>query len=103
MKIISTTTFFVLVTLSIFAQKYDIQIKTEIDLEQKIEQFRAVPMTIGNEIPNAVVAMYSEDAEIDPNLGMFFFPEHTLKIAVFDVEGDILWKKDLGRGVIPGV
>ena len=87
----------------LFAQQYNIQVKTEIDLGQKIEQFRAVPLTIGKEIPNAVVAMYSEDAEIDPNLGMFFFPKHTLKLAVFDVDGDIIWKKDLGEGVIPGV
>ena len=87
----------------LFAQDYNIQVKTEIDLGQKIEQFRAVPVTIGEDIPNAVVAMYSEDAEIDPNLGMFFFPEHTLKLAVFNVDGTILWKKDLGKGVIPGV
>jgi hypothetical protein len=72
-------------------------------LGQKIEQFRAVPLSLGKETPHAVVAMYSEDAEIDPNLGMFFFPEHTLKLAVFDVEGEILWKRDLGKGVIPGV
>lgn len=90
-------------SLSIFAQKYDIQVKTEIDLGQDIGQFRAVPLAIGDEIPNAVVAMYSEDAEIDPNRGMFFFPEHTLKLAIFDVEGEILWKKDLGKGVVPGI
>ncbi|MDX1285315.1 MAG: hypothetical protein R3182_09890, partial [Draconibacterium sp.] len=90
-------------TFSLFGQDFNIQVKTEIDLGQKIEQFRAVPLSIGKEIPHAVVAMYSEDAEIDPNLGMFFFPEHTLKLAVFDDEGKILWKKDLGKGVIPGV
>lgn len=92
-----------ILTGAVFAQKYDIHVKTEIDLGQKTEQFRAVPMAIGKDIPNAVVAMYSEDAEIDPNLGMFFFPEHTLKLAVFNVDGEILWKKDLGKGVIPGV
>ena len=102
MKTIASTLFGFL-TLSLCAQDFDIQIKTEIDLGQKIEQFRAVPMAIGEEIPNAVVAMYSEDAEIDPNLGMFFFPEHTLKLTVFDVEGEMIWKKDLGKGVIPGV
>jgi len=103
MKTISLTTLFFFFAISIFAQKYDIQIKTEINLGQKIEQFRAVPMAIGKDVPNVVVAMYSEDAEIDPNLGMFFFPAHTLKLAAFDVEGEILWKKDLGKGVIPGV
>ncbi len=103
MKTISATTFVLFLTISVFAQKYDIQVKTEIDLDQEIGQLRAVPMTIGEEIPNAVAAMYSEDAEIDPNRGMFFFPEHTLKLAVFDVDGEILWKKDLGKGVVPGI
>ncbi len=92
-----------LISISISAQKYDIQVKSEIDLGHEIGQFRAVPMTIGEDNPYAVAAMYSEDAEIDPNRGMFYFPEHTLKIAVFDVEGEILWKKDLGTGVVPGI
>ena len=90
MKKITPTILILLFTISVCAQNYDIQVKTEIDLEQKIEQFRAVPLSLGKDIPNAVVAMYSEDAEIDPNLGMFFFPEHTLKLAVFDVDGEIL-------------
>ena len=92
-----------LFTSDLLAQNFNIRVKTEINLGQKIEQFRAVPMAIGDDIPNAVVAMYSEDAEIDPNLGMFFFPEHTLKLAVFDVNGEVLWKKDFGKSVIPGV
>jgi len=103
MKIVKSTIILLFWAFPILAQKYDIQVKTEIDLGQKIEQFRAVPLSAGDAIPNAVVAMYSEDAEIDPNLGMFFFPEHTLKLSVFDVDGKILWKKDLGKGVIPGV
>ena len=63
----SIATIFLLLAVSIVAQEYDIQVKTEIDLGQKIEQFRAVPMAIGEDFPNAVAAMYSEDAEIDPN------------------------------------
>src|SRR5210317_2248816 len=103
MKELLASLLFVVIATSVFAQEYNIRVKTEIDLGQKIEQFRAVPISIGKDIPNAVVAMYSEDAEIDPNRGMFFFPEHTLKLAVFDVEGEILWKKDLGKGVVPGI
>ncbi len=94
---------YLLLAASVLAQGYDLQVKARIDLGQRVEQFRAVPMAIGSEVPHAVVAMYSADAEIDPNLGMFFFPEHTLKLAVFDVGGKVLWKKDLGKGVIPGV
>jgi hypothetical protein len=47
--------------------------------------------------------MYSEDAEIDPYIGMFFFPKHTLKIILFDEGGSIIWKRDLGPGVVPGI
>lgn len=103
MKIISITTFFLCIITSLIAQKYDIQVRTEINLNQKIEQFRAVPVSVGKDVPYAVAALYSEDAEIDPNLGMFFFPEHTLKLSVFDIDGRILWKTDLGKGVIPGI
>lgn len=92
-----------LLSIPVFTQEYDIQVKSEIDLNQEIGQFRAVPLAIGEEVPYAVAALYSEDAEIDPNRGMFFFPEHTLKLSVFTVEGEILWKKDLGGGVIPGI
>jgi len=90
-------------TISTAQKKFDIQVKSQIDLGHEIGQLRAVPISTGTAVPNAVVAMYSEDAEIDPNRGMFFFPEHTLKLCAFDVEGDILWKKDLGKGVVPGI
>ena len=103
MKLFSNLLMFIFLSMVAFTQNYNIQVKTEINLGHEIGQFRAVPLTIGKDIPNAFVAMYSEDAEIDPNLGMFFFPEHIFKIVVFDVDGRILWKKDLGKGVIPGV
>ena len=47
-----STIIILLIAVSVFAQNYDIQVKTEIDLGQKIEQFRAVPISIGKDIPN---------------------------------------------------
>ncbi len=96
-----------LLLLSIFhfslAQDYDLQVITEIDLGHKLGQFRAVPISLGENQPKAIAAMYSEDAEIDPYIGMFFFPKHTLKVMVFDEKGKIIWKRDLGEGVVPGI
>ena len=47
----------------------------EVNLGMPIGQLRAVPLNMGNNQPRAVAAMYSEDAEIDPYIGMFFFSE----------------------------
>ena len=75
--ILSAITFFSVLTVS--AQNYDLQVVTEFDLGHKLGQFRAVSISLGENQPKAIAAMYSEDAEIDPYIGMFFFPSHTLK------------------------
>jgi len=75
----------------------------ELDLGQPIGQFRAVPVNLGEGRTPAVAALYGADAEIDPYIGMFFFPKSTLKLVVFDVAGKVHWKRDLGPGVVPGI
>ncbi len=92
-----------LVSLSGYTQQFDLQVTTEIDLGHTLGQLRAVPVSLGEDHPKAIAVMYSEDAEIDPYIGMFFFPRHTLKLMVFDENGRILWKRDLGEGMVPGV
>lgn len=101
-KAISTSVF-LLLGLFLNAQRYDFKTVAEIDLGQKLAQFRSVPISLGNDRPKAIAAMYSEDAEVDPWIGMFFFPKHELKLIVFDEKGNIIWKKNLGKGVVPGV
>lgn len=86
-----------------YSQKYDVKAIAEIDLGHSLGQLRAVPVSLGSNRPKSVAAMYSEDAEIDPYIGMFFFPRHTLKLMVFDEHGKILCKRDLGEGMVPGV
>lgn len=76
---------------------------TKIDLGQPLGQFRAVPVSLGPQEAPAVAALYGSDAEIDPYIGMFFFPKGTLKLAVFDVTGRVRWQRDLGPGVVPGI
>ncbi len=81
----------------------DLAVLTEIDLGQPIGQLRAVPVELGPGQPKAVAALYSSDAEVDPYIGMFFFPKSTLKLVLFDETGRIHWKRDLGPGIVPGV
>lgn len=93
----------VFATLLTFAQPFSLKTVMELKIAEKIGQLRAVPVTIGEKYPNALALMYSEEAEVDPWEGMFFFPKHTLKIAVVTSGGKVLWKKDLGNGVVPGI
>ena len=75
----------------------------EIDLKTPVGQFRAVPVSLGPGMPTAIAALYSEEAEVDPYIGMFFFPRHTLKLMLFDEHGNVHWHKDLGPGMVPGI
>jgi hypothetical protein len=94
---------FLFFTLNVVAQDFNLQSVMELKISDKIGQLRAVPVTIGEKYPNAIALMYSEEAEVDPWEGMFFFPKHTLEISVITTSGKVLWKKDLGNGVVPGI
>lgn len=75
----------------------------EIQTGAVIGQCRAVPVNMGKDKPKAYLVAYSADFDVDPYVEMFFYPEDTLKLLLFDQMGKVLWKRDLGRGVIPGV
>lgn len=81
----------------------DMQAVVTVDLEQPLGQLRAVPISRGKEASPAILVVYGQDAEIDPYVGMFFFPKSTLHMTLFDDRGDILWTRDLGPGVVPGI
>ncbi len=93
--------FFLAMAIQARGESIDLKPVVKIDLGTSLGQFRAVPVNLDGK--KAICALYSEDSEIDPYIGMFFFPEHTLKMILFDVSGNILWKRDLGKGVVPGV
>jgi hypothetical protein len=75
----------------------------ELDLGQALGQLRAVPLRLGADAPPAALAAYCADFDVDPYVEMFFFPTDTLKLSAFTLEGDVLWRRDLGRGVVPGL
>lgn len=83
---------------------YDLKLEilAELDLSSPIGQLRAVPVRLGPDQPPAVLCAYGADFDVDPYIDMFFFPTDTLKLALISTTGQVLWKKDLGPGVVPG-
>ena len=87
--------------LSAAEKSCNLQPVIELSLGSQLGQLRAVPVSLGPGAPRAFLAVYGEDSQVDPYVEMFFFPKGTLKFALFDERGDIIWRKDLGRGVVP--
>lgn len=75
----------------------------EIELGKPVRQCRAVSVKLGADGNNAYLCAYSSDFDVDPYVEMFFFPEDTLHFMMISQKGEMIWQKDLGRGVIPGV
>lgn len=75
----------------------------KLSLGSPIGQLRAIPVSLGKNAPSAVLVIYCADFDVDPNRDMFFFPTDTLKMVLFTQNGEILWKRDLGKAVVPGV
>ncbi len=84
------------------AKLHDLQPLVELSADQHLEAFRTMPISLGTQSPRAFVSFYSANYDIDASLGMFCYPTDTLKIMVFTETGEILWKQDLGKGVVPG-
>jgi hypothetical protein len=75
----------------------------ELSVGSPIGQLRAVPVNLGPGAPRAFLAVYAADFDVDPWVEMFFFPTGTLKLLLFTERGEILWRRDPGRGVVPGM
>jgi hypothetical protein len=65
-------------------------------------QLRSVPVGLGGGAPGAFLVTYCADFDVDPYVEMFFFPKDTLKMALIDDKGKVVWRRDLGSGVVPG-
>lgn len=83
--------------------EFDLHIVLKLQLDEPTGQFRAVPVDLGKGQPKAILAVHCPDAEVDPYVEMFFFPKDTLKLTLFTEEGKILWRRDLGQSVVPGI
>jgi hypothetical protein len=74
----------------------------EVDLGSAAGQCRARPVTLGQGDSRGYVVAWSADFAIGPYVESFFLPTDTLKLAVITEDGEQLWRRDLGPGVIPG-
>ncbi|MEJ2701116.1 MAG: hypothetical protein P8Z79_01610 [Sedimentisphaerales bacterium] len=83
--------------------EFDLQSVLELRLGEPTGQLRAVPVDLGKGPPKAILAVHCPDAEVDPYVEMFFFPKGALKLTLFTMDGKILWRRDLGPGVVPGI
>jgi hypothetical protein len=71
-----------------------------VNVNQPIGHMRAAPVRVDGR--DAVLIAYCGDYEVDPYTEMFFYAKDTYKFALIDVEGKVLWTRDLGPGVVPG-
>lgn len=74
----------------------------EVALGSQIGQCRARAVSLGQDAPRAFLVAWCADFDVDPYTEMFFFPTDTLKLAVITEAGEMLWRRDLGPGVVPG-
>lgn len=77
--------------------------KFSIQTGRPVGQCRAVPISLGRSDKKFFLLAYAEDFDVDPFVEMFFFPKDTLKLMVISEDGEVVWRKDLGRGIIPGL
>jgi hypothetical protein len=80
-----------------------LQALAEFSLGQSVGQLRAKALRLGEGQSPGVLLAYCTDFDVDPYVEMFFFPTDTLKLAVATTDGQVLWSRDLGKGVVPGM
>lgn len=73
----------------------------EFCLDGEIGQLRAVTVHINGK--SYILTIHSSEFDVDPYYDMFYFPKDTLKMTLFDLYGRMVWQKDLGRSVVPGM
>ena len=74
----------------------------EFNLREPFEQMRSVPVSLGGS-GEAVLFIHANTPNLDPWSEVMNFPKDTLKLTLMSMDGKLLWKKDLGPGVIPGI
>ena len=81
--------------------KRDIYTALEFSLGIPVQFARSAPLSLGDG-KKGFVMLFSEERNLDPYEGSFFFPKNTPKLAVFDLEGRELWRRELA-GALPGI
>jgi len=80
----------------------DFQVLQEFSVGHPIGKLRAVPVQLGRD-KSGILLAYSADKEIDPYIEMFYPPTDKMKLTLVDLEGNTIWHRELGSGVINGI
>lgn len=79
----------------------NIKVLKQFDLGSKLGYARGCEVNLGNgEI--GMLFVYSENTELDPCLDGFAHQKYPMQIACFGDEGQMLWHKTLGMGLVTG-
>jgi len=73
------------------------------NLDCPLAQLRAVPVREDPAAQERLLLVYSSAPNNDPWFRNIHFSSDTLKFALITHTGEVVWKKDLGPGVVPGV
>jgi hypothetical protein len=84
------------------AKSIEMKVLLEMQIGSPLGQFRTAVVNLGPKLPRAYAAFYSSDYDIDASVEMFAYPRDTLKMMLFTEDGTVLWKRELGTGLIPG-
>ena len=79
-----------------------LNIPLQVDLREPLGQLRASPIRLGCD-RGGLLLVHGPDRDVDPFVEMFFYPSGTLKMTLVDFSGRVLWQRDLGPGVVPGM
>jgi hypothetical protein len=85
-----------------YKQPGRLEVMMKINLGSPVGKLRALPVQLNNEEKGLFFA-YSEDKEIDPWIEMFYPPTDRVILAVYSMGGKLIWRKELGKGVINGI
>jgi len=85
-----------------WGQQFDIQVIQEFNLGNRIGKLRAVPVACSAE-KRGILLVWSADKEIDPYIEMFYPPTDRLKLAMVDLDGRELWRKELDDMTLNGI
>lgn len=80
----------------------DLEVLMKIELGSEVGKLRALPVRL-NQNEKGLLFAYSADKEIDPWIEMFYPPTDPMKLAVYSLDGKLIWQKELGKGVINGI
>lgn len=80
----------------------NIKILKEFDLGMKLGYVKSLQLNISKDEPPYILFGYSESGNIDPWEEALHFPDGRMNLALYGEQGQRIWRREFGPGVIPG-